>query len=152
MYFGCPMVNSGWIMPTASSQQRIVPYLAYADAPAAIEFLCRAFGFEERFRFPMPDGQIGHAEIACKGQVVMLASAVPLMGFLSPRDLIGVHSQICFQVDDVDAHHQRARAAGATIASAPQDQHGQRMYRAMDPEGHRWIFATPLIEAPGKDE
>jgi uncharacterized glyoxalase superfamily protein PhnB len=123
--------------------QRIVPYLAYADAPGAIEFLCRAFGFEERFRMPMPDGTIGHAEIALAGHVVMLASASALMGFLSPRDLPGIHSQLFVEVGEVDAHYERARAAGATIATAPTDQHGMRMYRAMDLEGHRWIFTGP---------
>ena len=133
-------------MATKSSQdeQRIVPYLAYADAPAAIDFLCGAFGFEERFRMPMPDGRIGHAEIAYEGHVVMLADSGAEMGFASPRDLAGVHSQICIRVDDVDAHYERARAAGATIATAPEDQHGQRAYRAMDLEGHRWIFSTPM--------
>ena len=45
----------------------IVPMLAYADAPAALEFLCRAFGFEQRFRMDMPDGTIGHAELALGG-------------------------------------------------------------------------------------
>jgi PhnB protein len=127
--------------------QRIFPYLAYADAPAAIEFLCRAFGFEEQMRLPMPDGRIGHAQIELDGHIVMLASAAREMGFLSPREFPGVHSQLLVQVDDVDAHYLRAKAAGATIATQPTDQHGQRMYRALDPEGHRWIFATPLSEA-----
>ena len=56
-------------------RERIYPYLVYADAPAAIDFLCRAFGFEEQMRFAMPDGRIGHAEIAADGHVIMLASA-----------------------------------------------------------------------------
>ncbi len=124
--------------------QRIYPYLAYADAPAAIDFLCRAFGFEEQMRFDMPDGRIGHAEIAMGGHVIMLASAYEEMGLASPRLLPGVHSQILVQVEDVDAHYQRAKEAGATIATEPKNQHGQRMYRAMDLEGHRWIFAEPL--------
>jgi len=124
-------------------KQRITPYLAYADAPAAIEFLCRAFGFEERFRLPMPDGRIGHAEIVWRGHVVMLASAYEEMGFISPKALPGVHSQIHFLVDDVDAHYERAKAAGATIATPPGEEHGQRSYRAMDLEGHRWIFSKP---------
>jgi MerR family transcriptional regulator, thiopeptide resistance regulator len=47
-------------------------------------------------------------------------------------------------VDDVDAHFTRAREAGATIAAEPANEHGLRRYRAMDPEGHRWSFATPL--------
>ena len=65
------------------------------------------------------------------------------MGFASPADLPAVPSQIFCYVDDVDAHHERARAAGATIAAEPKDEpHGDRMYRAVDPEGHRWMFAT----------
>ena len=130
----------------SQNEQRIVPYLAYADAPAAIEFLCGAFGFEERFRFPMPDGSIGHAEIVYEGNVVMLASAGAEMGFKSPKDLSGVHSQVFCRVNDVDAHYEKAKAAGATIATAPKDQHGERAYRAMDSEGHRWIFSSPLHE------
>ncbi len=131
----------------SQNEQRIVPYLAYGDAPAAIEFLCSAFGFEERFRLPMSDGQIGHAEIAYEGHVVMLASTFEEMGFASPKDLSGLHSQVYCRVDDVDAHYERAKAAGATIATAPRDQYGERTYRAMDLEGHRWIFSTPLREA-----
>jgi PhnB protein len=143
-----------WIVAANLSQneQRIVPYLAYADAPAALEFLCRAFGFEERFRMPMPDGSIGHAEITLAGHLIMLASAFPVMGFASPRDLPAVHSQIYVRVEEVDAHYERAKAAGATIATAPTEQHGQRMYRAMDPEGHRWIFATPSAGASGPEQ
>ena len=73
------------------TSQRLIPYLAYSDAPAALAFLSRAFGFEEKFRFPMPDGRIGHAELTLDGQVVlMLASVYPEMGFASPADLEGV--------------------------------------------------------------
>jgi PhnB protein len=124
--------------------QRLVPYLAYSDAPAALTFLSRAFGFEEKFRFPMPDGRIGHAEMMLGGDVVlMLASVYHEMGFASPQDLSGLPSQVFCYVDDVDAHYERARAAGATIAAEPRDEpHGDRMYRAVDPEGHRWMFAT----------
>lgn len=124
--------------------QRIIPYIGYADAPAAIEFLCRAFGFEERFRYPMPDGRIGHAELGYQGNVLMLASAYPEFGLLSPRDLPGLPSQIKCFVDDVDGHYARARAAGATIVAEPAEHYGERMYRALDLEGHRWMFGTPV--------
>jgi uncharacterized glyoxalase superfamily protein PhnB len=123
--------------------QRIFPYLSYADAPAAIDFLCRAFGFEERMRHPMPDGRIGHAELEFGGPVVMLASSFEGFGD-SPLHLPDVHGQLLCIVDDVDAHFARAKAGGATLTSEPCDDHGMRRYRAMDPEGHRWIFATPL--------
>ena len=124
--------------------QRIVPYLIYADAPAALDFLCKAFGFEERFRYPMPDGKIGHAEVTRDGNVVMLASEYEEMGFSSPRNLPARHGQVMCYVDDVDAHHARAKAAGATVVQEPRDEHGNRAYRAVDPEGHRWIFARQL--------
>jgi uncharacterized glyoxalase superfamily protein PhnB len=123
--------------------QRIIPYLSYDDAPAAIDFLCAAFGFEERFRYPMPDGRVGHAELGFQGNAVMLASASDGFG-QPPARLGGVHGQVYCLVDDVDAHHARARDAGATIAAEPVDEHGTRYYRAVDPEGHRWIFATVL--------
>jgi uncharacterized glyoxalase superfamily protein PhnB len=125
--------------------QRIMPMLAYADAAAALEFLREAFGFEVRFRMDMPDGRVGHAEVGYQGNVIMLASAWREGGMTSPRELDAVHAQIYCRVDDVDAHWARARAAGATLIGEPEDQpYGERSYRAVDPEGHRWIFATPL--------
>src|SRR5262245_47968576 len=99
--------------------QRIVPYVIYADGAAAIEFLCRCFGFEELFRFAMPDGRIGHAEIGQGGNRVMLASEFPDIGLVSPRQLPARHGQILCYVDDVDAHYARAVAEGATVAGEP---------------------------------
>ena len=123
--------------------QRAHAYLVYEDAPAALEFLTKAFGFEETFRLTMDDGRIGHADLSYEGVVVAsLASLWREMGFESPRHLGGVHSQVNVYVDDVDAHHEQARAAGANIAAPPADQdYGARIYRVVDPEGHRWIFA-----------
>ncbi len=127
--------------------QVIVPYLAYDDAPAAIAFLCAAFGFEETYRLEMPDGRIGHAELSYRGNALMLASSYPELGFASPAKLPSVPSQVHIDVEDVDAHCVAARAAGATIASEPHDApHGDREYRAVDPEGHRWNFSTRLRE------
>jgi uncharacterized glyoxalase superfamily protein PhnB len=125
--------------------QSLVPYLAYADAPAAIDFLCAAFGFTERMRYPMDDGRIGHAELGHAGSVVMLASVFEGFGE-SPLRLPDVHGSVFCWVDDVDAHFARAREAGATIAAEPANEHGMRRYRAIDPEGHRWSFAAPSAE------
>ena len=122
--------------------QSLVPYLAYDDAPAASAFLCEAFGFEERYRLPMADGRIGHAELLYRDNVLMLASSYPELGFTSPAKLPAVHTMLHIQVDDLDAHFARARKAGATIASEPADRpHGDREYRVVDPEGHRWNFS-----------
>lgn len=130
---------------------RLIPMLAYADAAAAIEFLSKAFGFEELSRMEMPDGRIGHAELGYDGVRVMLASEFPSMGFQSQQSLPGHSSQIYVYVDDVDAHFERARAAGATITVEPEEQHGDRVYRASDPEGHRWLFATRLRDVPEEE-
>lgn len=127
-----------------SESPRILPMLCYHDARAAIEFLVKAFGFEELSRYEMPDGKIGHAELGRDGVRIALAAEFPAMGFESPRDLDTRYSQLYVTVDDVDAHYERARAAGAVIATEPAEEHGDRFYRATDPEGHRWIFATRL--------
>jgi uncharacterized glyoxalase superfamily protein PhnB len=127
--------------------QRIAPMLVYADAPAAIEFLGKAFGFDTRFRMDMPDGSVGHAELGFGDDVVMIASEWESGGVVSPLRLPALHAQIHVRVDDVDAHFARARAAGATIAAEPADQeYGARSYRAIDPEGQRWIFSAPIVE------
>jgi uncharacterized glyoxalase superfamily protein PhnB len=125
--------------------QRIFPMLAYQDAPAAIDFLCNAFGFVEQWRMEGEGGTIGHAELDLEGEVVMLASAWRDGGMATPNELGGVHCQLRCIVEDVDAHWRQAREAGAIIIGEPTDQeYGERVYRAMDPEGHRWIFATPI--------
>ena len=130
-----------------AGHQRVVPMLSYENAPAAIDFLCKAFGFQERSRMPMPDGRIGHAEVGYQDNVVMLASEYPEMGLASPQNVPTRHCQLMCYVDDVDAHFARARKAGATIASEPSDQpHGDREYRVVDPEGHHWSFSTRLRE------
>jgi uncharacterized glyoxalase superfamily protein PhnB len=127
----------------AEVTQRFVSYLSYANAPAALEFLCAAFGFTEKVRYAMPDGRIGHSVLEYHGHVVMLASEYDGFG-QSPLKLAAIHSQIMCYVDDVDAHFARALEKGATIINGIVDDHGMRSYRAMDPEGHRWIFATEM--------
>jgi len=128
--------------------QRITPMLSYADASGAIAFLCAAFGFEQEYRMDMPDGSVGHAELSLQGGRIMLASEWAAAGLVSPRALDGLHGQLYCSVDDVDAHYRRARDAGATIVGEPIDQpYGERSYRALDPEGHRWIFGSPLAGA-----
>jgi PhnB protein len=128
---------------------RVCPMLSYHDAGAAIEFLGKAFGFEELSRMEMPDGRIGHAEVGCDGVRIMLASEYPELGIASPRKMDQRYSQLYVVVDDVDAHYERARDAGAIISTEPTEEHGDRFYRANDPEGHRWIFAQQLDAREG---
>ena len=101
----------------------------------------------------MPMGHaIGHAELSYQDNVVMLASRYEPMGFRGPQELGATHGQVMCYVDDVDAHYQQAREAGATIAGEPKDEpYGDRLYRALDLEGHRWIFATRVRDVNPKD-
>ncbi|MDE2966408.1 MAG: VOC family protein [Chloroflexota bacterium] len=135
---------------SAGRRQRIVPALSYDDAPAMIEFLCRAFGFTERFRLDMPDGTIGHASLLSGEDEVTLASAFPEGGLGGPGRLPHLHASVMVYVDDVDAHYARAVAEGATILQEPEDQFfGDRTYRAEDPEGGCWWFHQELERLTG---
>jgi uncharacterized glyoxalase superfamily protein PhnB len=79
------------------------------------------------------------------GNDIMLATTWKDGGLASPMDLPAMPYQLFVEVDDVDAHFRRAQEAGAVIIAAPEDQpYGHRTYRTLDPEGHRWIFASPV--------
>ena len=126
----------------SATRQTIVPYLSCEDAPAALDFLSEAFGFEEVERHPMADGRIGHASMKLGDSSLYLASAFPDMGFVSPQKLEGLHSQVFCYVDDLDAHYAQTVEAGAIIINEPAISEGGRLYRALDPEGHRWLFGA----------
>jgi len=127
-----------------SHRQRIFPYLTYADAGAAIEWLCQAFGYERIDVQEIPDGRIVHAALALEGAQVMLASIFDGGGYCSPQDLAAVPGHLLVEVDDVEAHFRRAQNAGARIRYEPRDQPwGVRLYEATDLEGHRWSFFQP---------
>src|SRR5688572_18578053 len=99
-----------------------MPMLDYEDAGAAIDFLSRAFGFEETMRMDGDGGSIAHAELALNGESISLATVWREGGFSTPHELGGVHSQVWCEVDDVDAHYRRARAAGAVVLNEPVNQ------------------------------
>lgn len=121
--------------------QRIVPYLNYSDPNAVIDFLINAFGFEQGLRLDMPDGSVGHCELRHGGETFMLSSEFEEGGLRSPKSLGGVHGSVMVYVDDLDAHYEHAKAAGAEIVQEPADQfYGDRTYRALDPEGVGWDF------------
>lgn len=124
--------------------QKIIPYVYYEDGPAALEFLCKAFGFEERMRMARGDGSLMHAEVGYQENVVMLGTPLDDQGKPKRlRDAEVRHSSVMCYVDDVDAHYARARAAGAKITAALEDKpYGERQYTAEDPEGLHWHFST----------
>lgn len=127
----------------------IVPCLRYKDAPAAIAWLCRAFDFEEHLVVPGEGGTVAHAQLTYGRGMIMLGSTgadgtgwEALMA--TPDERGGTSSQAPYVVvKDVDAHHDRARAAGADIVAPPADKEtGGRDYTCCDPEGNVWTFGS----------
>jgi uncharacterized glyoxalase superfamily protein PhnB len=137
---------------TTTMTQRAVPFLSYEDVGAAVEWLLRAFGFRESGeRYTDPDGRATHAEIDLDGATVMLGWPGP--DYQSPAtharncdharkwlEVPYVVDGVLVYVDDIDAHLERARSAGATILREPKDEPYGRLYNAADLEGHRWMF------------
>jgi uncharacterized glyoxalase superfamily protein PhnB len=127
--------------------QSIFPVLKYDDARAAIDFLERAFGFERHAVYDGDDGRIAHAELRLGDEYVLLGST----GEGDDRfDQSAGHYSLYVVVEDPNAHHTRARDAGATIERELSDQdYGSREYTARDPEGNLWSFGTYRPSAAG---
>jgi len=133
------------------TKQIIIPMVDYEDGIKAMEWLTNAFGFREKTRHLAPDGSLSHGEIELSGSIIMLASPTP--DYQSPRkhrkfcetarklsEYPWVIDGILVVVENIDAHFQVAKDAGATILTSIEDQPFGRLYRAEDLEGHRWMF------------
>ena len=128
----------------ADNAQRISPVLIYDNSERAIEFLVKAFGFTEHAVHRSPDGAVAHAELSYGGSYVGLSDRIP--GVQSVFDL--GPCAIYVTVDDPDAHHAQAVAAGAEVVYPLTDQdYGSRDYAVRDPEGFVWSFGTYVIGA-----
>jgi uncharacterized glyoxalase superfamily protein PhnB len=131
---------------TKSIPGTIIPALRYRDAAAAIEWLCRAFGFEKHLVVPDNNGGIAHAQLTLGDGMIMLGSG---QGgdydklVVQPADAGGVTQAPYIVVAEIDAHYARAKAAGAEIIIEIADQdYGGRLYVCRDPEGHVWNFGS----------
>jgi len=130
--------------------QTITPYLLYEDCEAALDFMTRAFGFEEVLRYTGAEGYVNHAETRLGDFSVYLGD--PGSQYRNPRHTGHESVGIYVIVDDVDAHHERARREGAEITEEPADQdYGHRRYSARDPEGHHWYFAHAVKDVSAED-
>src|ERR1043165_6754748 len=119
------------------------PTLRYRDAVKAIDWLVEAFGFEKAQVSLTPDGALQHAELRHGDGIVMISQAPGDFADVPHDDFTHVQCTVYTAVSDVDAHHDRAVAAGAEITYPLTDQdYGSRDYSARDPEGKHWHFGT----------
>ncbi len=131
------------VKPIPDGYHTATPYLIIRGAADAIEFYKKAFGATELFRFPMPDGKIGHAEIKIGDSPIMMADEFPEMGYKGPQSLGGSPVSIMIYVEDVDAVFNQAVDAGAAVKEALQDKfYGDRIGTLTDPFGHVWHIST----------
>jgi uncharacterized glyoxalase superfamily protein PhnB len=128
----------------------VVPFIGYEDCAAAADWLTRAFGFAELERFD-DGGTVSHVTLRAGDGLIFLGH--PGLSYVNPLHLRErcdaaarmynvpwVVDGAWVAVDDVDAHFERARAAGARMLSGLEDSPHGRRYRAEDLEGHRWMF------------
>lgn len=149
---------------TPAGWPRISSSVFYDDPAAAIDWLCRAFGFEVRLKVEGEGGRIEHSELTFGEGLIMVGGtggdARPgVERMVSPRSCKGANTQLlCVCVDDVDAHCAHARASGARVFREPEtsdygaDYWTDRTYGAEDPEGHLWFFLQRIREAKPRGE
>lgn len=119
---------------------RVCPYLLYEDADAAVEYLTTTFGFVQRTAATGAAGRMHTELVLGEDGLVMLGQAGE--SFKSPKQLDSYPPVLIhLYVDDVDALHERARAAGADVTELELSPAGDRRFTATDPEGQVWVFA-----------
>ncbi len=125
----------------------IIPTLRYRNGQAAIDFLCKAFGFKQQLVVPDKSGAVAHAQLVYGNGMIMLGSATnnefhELVKSPSESGVIGSQSAY-IMVDNVDEHYKTAVAAGAKVViDIKTEAHGGRAYSCKDLEGHVWNFGS----------
>ncbi len=124
--------------------------LFYKNPKAALAWLTSAFGLELSMLIESADDpRMMHAEMSLDGHGRVMIGGEWDERLHSPASADGINTQ-SLHVDvekDIDAHCERARAAGAVVVQEPADQfYGARTYRALDLEGHMWTFSQTVRE------
>ena len=147
--------------PAPANWSRFASAVVYQDAAAAIDWLCRAFGFTVRIKVEDAQGRVAHSELCYGEGIIMVAQEAGSSShgwsaaMRSPRSIGGACTQsVMFYADDVDAHCVHARSQGARILQEPTtqdygaDHWSDRAYAALDPEGHLWWISQRLRDPP----
>jgi PhnB protein len=126
---------------------QVIPYLLYANADAAMDWLVDAFGFTVRARDTRQDVTVRHGELQLdQGGVIMLGSPGP--GYLGPSRLGGATQLVRITVTGLEAHRDRTKAVQGQASELETGPPGWRSYSVTDPEGHQWYFTEPVGPAP----
>lgn len=124
----------------------LTPYLAVADARAAVDWYVAALGAEVTVEpMEMPDGRIGHCELAVGGAGWMMSEEFPEVGVEAPAAGRGAAVTLHLSVDDCDVAAARVAEHGVKITRGPEDSPpAGRVAVFVDPFGHRWFLNGPL--------
>src|SRR5271169_1974058 len=122
----------------------VTPMFVFKDARKAIEFYKRAFGAEERFAMPGPDGKgIMHAEVRIGTSVIMMGEENAQHSCKSAETVGGSPVSFYVYVENVDGAFKRAIEAGAESKMPVEDMFwGDRVGSVIDPFGYSWMLAT----------
>lgn len=130
----------------SDSRPGLVSAVVYRDPKAAIAFLEKAFGFDLSLLIEDADGNLAHSQMDYAGHRIMIGNEWS-ENHASPASIGGRNTQSVhiYITADVDAHCERAKAAGAEILMPPETQfYGARTYRCRDPEGHIWTVSADV--------
>jgi PhnB protein len=130
------------VNPIPEGYHTLTPHLIVRNAGKALDFYKKAFGAEEIFKMPTPEGKIGHAELKIGDSILMMCDEWPGMAS-SPQTVGGTSVTLHLYVQDVDTAYKKAIAAGCTSTMPVQDMFwGDRYGKLKDPFGHEWSIAT----------
>jgi uncharacterized glyoxalase superfamily protein PhnB len=116
----------------------LLPHLVYADVGAAVEWLTQTYGFSEHYHYGDEEGHPSGAQIHLGNAWMMLKASAE-----TPARLGGNTQSLTVFVEDVDAHFERAREAGAKIVEELHETvYGERQYGTEDLQGHFWLFSA----------
>ena len=138
------------VKPIPEGYGTLTPYLIVKGAGKALDFYSKAFGAKELFRFPQPDGRIGHAEMQLGDSRFMLADEFPERDIRGPQGPPPV--SLAIYTEDCDAMFNRALSLGAQVVRPIATQfYGDRTGVLADPFGHQWSIATHVEDVPPEE-
>jgi uncharacterized glyoxalase superfamily protein PhnB len=125
-------------MAISTQHSTCIPGMMYRDAPAAIDWLCRVFGFSKHAAYAGPDNTIMHAELTLGGGMIMLGSRQA-----DDQAPVPPAVGVSVIVDDADAVYARAKSAGAEmVIDIETKPYGGRGFSCRDREGYMWHVGT----------